>query len=132
MTNNYYPVITVLCLIVFDVVTGYLAAAKNGTLNSTVMREGLWSKVGEVCSIIVGFLAEFALSVYGSNLITFKCDLPISTGVCAYIALYEFTSIIENIGSMNKELGIWLVEHIGLDPDKVNLVKVDTNSEKEV
>ena len=129
MIHNYYPVAIALVFIVLDILTGYLAAARNGNLNSTVMREGLWSKLGEICSIVLGFVAEFTVSVYGSDFITFKCDLPIATGVCAYIALYEFTSIIENIGSLNKELGVWLVEHVGFDPSKVNLIKIDNVEE---
>jgi phage-related holin len=129
MIHNYQPVAIALIFIVLDILTGYLAAARNGNLNSTIMKEGLWSKLGEICSIVLGFIAEFAMSIYGSDFITFNCELPIASGVCAYITLYELTSIIENIGSLNKELGVWLVEHVGFDPNKVNLIKIDNVKE---
>lgn len=132
MQKEFYPVIAALVFIVFDIITGYLAAAKNGTLNSTVMREGMWNKLGEICSIVCGYLAEFAIAVYGTDFIQVSVNVPIATGICAYIVIYELTSIIENIGSLNKELGVWLIENLGFEPEKVNLMRVDPEDTKEV
>lgn len=114
-------VLVALALCVFDVLTGYAAAVKNGTLNSSVMSEGLWNKLGEVFAIIIAFVCEFCISLYGTNFIHVSLDVPISTGVCAYITLYELTSIIENIGKMNSTIGKWLINVLGIDPIKVGL-----------
>lgn len=124
MNQNITMITVALALAVFDVVTGYVAAIKNGDLNSSVMRAGLWSKLGEVFAIVVAFAIEFAVSFYGDAFIHVALDIPVTTGVCAYITVYELTSIIENIGKLNPDLGKWLVNTIGIDPAKVGLMEV--------
>lgn len=127
MNQNITMITVALALAVFDVVTGYVAAIKNGDLNSSVMRAGLWSKLGEVFAIVVAFVTEFAVSFYGDAFIHVALDIPVTTGVCAYITVYELTSIIENIGKLNPDLGKWLVNTIGIDPAKVGLMEVKDN-----
>ena len=127
MNQNITMITVALALAVFDVVTGYVAAIKNGDLNSSVMRAGLWSKLGEVFAIVVAFAIEFAVSFYGDAFIHVALDIPVTTGVCAYITVYELTSIIENIGKLNPDLGKWLVNTIGIDPAKVGLKEVKNN-----
>lgn len=124
MNQNITMITVALALAVFDVVTGYVAAIKNGDLNSSVMRAGLWSKLGEVFAIVVAFAIEFAVSFYGDAFIHVALDIPVTTGVCAYITVYELTSIVENIGKLNPDLGKWLVNTIGIDPSKVGLLEV--------
>lgn len=124
MNQNITMITVALALAVFDVLTGYVAAIKNGDLNSSVMRSGLWSKLGEVFAIVVAFAIEFAVSFYGDAFIHVALDIPVTTGVCAYITLYELTSIVENIGKLNPDLGKWLVNTIGIDPMKVGLTEV--------
>lgn len=124
MNQNITMITVALALAVFDVVTGYVAAIKNGDLNSSVMRAGLWSKLGEVFAIVVAFAIEFAVSFYGDAFIHVALDIPVTTGVCAYITVYELTSIVENIGKLNPDLGKWLVNTIGIDPSKVGLMEV--------
>ena len=124
MNQNITMITVALALAVFDVVTGYVAAIKNGDLNSSVMRSGLWSKLGEVFAIVVAFAIEFAVSFYGDAFIHVALDIPVTTGVCAYITVYELTSIVENIGKLNPDLGKWLVNTIGIDPSKVGLMEV--------
>ena len=124
MNQNITMITVALALAVFDVITGYVAAIKNGDLNSSVMRAGLWSKLGEVFAIVVAFAIEFAVSFYGDAFIHVALDIPVTTGVCAYITVYELTSIVENIGKLNPDLGKWLVNTIGIDPSKVGLLEV--------
>ena len=121
MNQNFTMVSVALGFVVFDVITGYVSAIKSGTLNSSVMRDGLWDKLGEVFAIALAFAAEFVVGFYGDMFAHVNLNIPITTGVCAYITLYELTSVIENIGKLNPELGKWLVSAIGIDPDKVNL-----------
>lgn len=121
MDNTYMFVIVALGLAVLDVVSGYASAVKNGTLNSSVMSDGLWSKLGEVFAIVIAFMCEFCIGLYGENFLHVSLDVPISTGVCAYITIYELTSIVENIGKLNSTIGNWLVNVLGIDPIKVNL-----------
>lgn len=127
MEQKLAPLVVALVLIALDVLFGYLSAMRQGTLNSSVMRNGLWNKLGEVGAIGVGFIAEVCISVYGSSFVNVSIDVPLSTGICAYIALYELTSIVENIGKMNSYIGSWLVNVLGIDPKKVGLGEVTDN-----
>ena len=108
-------------MIVFDLVTGYIAATFMGNVDSKKMRNGIYGKLGELFAIVLGYFIEFAISIYGADAIGINVPLPIGAGMCAYVTLTELISIIENIGCMNPKIGAKLVEIIGINPDKVNL-----------
>lgn len=121
-----------LCMCVFDVVTGYASAVRRGELNSTVMRDGLWNKLSEMLAIVVSKCIEICISVFGTDFINTDLKVPICTGMCAYVTLYELTSIVENIGKMNPIIGKWLVEHLGLEAYKVGLNRSDVYDDEDV
>lgn len=108
-------------MIVFDLATGYIAATFMGTVDSKIMRNGIYGKLGELFAIVLSYFLEFAISVYGSTAIGINVSVPIGAGMCAYITFTEIVSVIENIGCMNPKTGTKLVEIIGINPDKVNL-----------
>lgn len=121
-------IIAVPCIgMALDVLTGYVAAALNGEVDSKVMKRGIFGKLGEVCAICVGFLAEFALSVFGPEYLGLPVNVPVGTSVCAYVFLTELVSNVENIGSMNEDLGGKMVSIFGIDPKKVHI-----NNDEEV
>ena len=91
--------IVVLLFIVFDVLTGWLKAFRTGTLNSSIMREGLLNKIDEVLAILFGYLCEFAFPKVGVPV-----KLPMASCICVYIVLMETTSVVENIAVMNPKL----------------------------
>ena len=109
-------------MIVFDLATGYIAATFMGIVDSKKMRNGIYGKLGELFAIVLSYFLEFAISVYGANVIGINVSLPIGTGMCAYVTFTELVSVIENIGCMNPKIGAKLIEIIGIKPDKVNLV----------
>lgn len=127
MNQKILTIVVPLVLCALDVVFGYASAMKRGELNSTVMRDGLWNKLAEVFAIVAGEMVEVCISVYGSQFLKVDLDMPVCTAVCAYISLYELTSIVENIGKMNKTIGVWLTEKLGFESYKVGLVKVDAD-----
>lgn len=96
---NITALVVVLIFICFDVLTGWLKALSTGTLDSTIMRKGLFHKVGEVLAMIFGYLCE-----YSFPLIDVPIDLPIAAGISVYIVLMEAASIVENIAIMNPQL----------------------------
>jgi phage-related holin len=104
-----------------DFATGFVAAARNGIVSSSVMRTGMWNKLGEILAIIFGFLAQFSIEFFGKEILGVNPQLPIVYGVCGYIIIYEFVSIIENIGQMSPKIAKKLNEIIGIHPDKLNL-----------
>lgn len=111
--------------ILLDFATGFVAAARNGEVSSTVMRAGMWNKLGEILAIIFGFLAQFSIEFFGEQVLDVKPQFPIALGVCGYIVIYEFISITENIGKMSPTIGKKLNEIIGIHPDKLNLKEGD-------
>lgn len=125
MEHQLYIIAVPLVLALLDVVSGYASAMKTGTLNSTVMRNGLWNKIAEVFAIIVGKACDICVSLFGTEFLGQQVDTPICVAVCAYLSLYELTSIMENIGKLNPSIGDWLIKKLGIEPYKVG--KSDTS-----
>lgn len=128
MPHVVMVVLAPLVMMCLDAIFGYVGAIRNGTLNSTVMRDGLWNKTLEMLIIAAGFGAQFCISVFGKAQLGFEVDIPVSTGICAYICIYELTSIIENIGKFSPKIGEKFIEILGIDPEKVGLIRVDDSS----
>lgn len=120
MQHEFQIILIPLTLAALDVVSGYIAAIRTGTVNSTVMRDGMWKKIGEMLAIVVVKAIEICISVFGADFVGMEITMPLLPLFCGYLALYEITSNIENIGKMNPTVGKWLIEHIGIDPNKVN------------
>lgn len=129
MPHVVMVVLAPLVMMCLDVMFGYVGAIRKGTLNSTVMREGLWNKTLEMLIIAAGFGAQFCISVFGKAQLGFEVDIPVSTGICAYICVYELTSIIENIGKFSPKIGEKFIEILGIDPEKVGLIRIDDSSD---
>lgn len=120
MQHEFQIVFVPLVLCVIDIASGYVAAMRTCTVNSTVMFNGMWNKMSEVFAIVVGKAVEICISIFGADFVGTELSVPVCTAVCAYLSLYEITSIVENIGKMNPTIGKWLIEHIGIEPYKVN------------
>lgn len=88
-----------LAFIVCDLVTGTGAAAKLHELSSSVMREGLWHKAGEVAVMALAYLLEV-----GSAHLDLGFTAPLFVPTCVYVVLNETASILENISVLNPEL----------------------------
>lgn len=91
--------IVVLIFIAFDVLTGWLKALATGTTNSSIMRKGLFHKLGEVIAVIFGYVCQYALPYIG---ITIK--VPFAVAIGTYIVLMEMASIVENISHVSPHL----------------------------
>lgn len=120
MQHEFHIILIPLTLCALDVVSGYIAAIRTGTVNSTVMRDGMWNKIGEMLAIVVVKAIEICISVFGADFAGTEITVPLLPLFCGYLAVYEITSNIENIGKMNPTVAKWLVEHIGIEPRKVN------------
>lgn len=96
---DYHVVVVTLGFIVCDFSTGIVKAIKEKNLNSSIMRQGLFNKLGSIIAITVG-----ALSEYAQNYLDLGIHVPVTTAICTYICLMELTSIIENIGKINNHI----------------------------
>jgi toxin secretion/phage lysis holin len=96
---NIAPLIVVLIFIAFDVLTGWLKAFATGTTNSSIMREGLVHKIGELLAMAFGYVCQYTLPYVGVEV-----KIPFAGAIGTYIVLMEIASVVENISVMNPEL----------------------------
>ena len=85
--------------VVFDILTGLIAAFKNGEFKSSIMREGLYHKVG---SLLIVIFLNYVDGV--QKFVNIGVSVPVATFGCSYICLMEIGSIVENISKINPEL----------------------------
>lgn len=95
--------VIVFSFIVADIATGLIKAIATHSYSSSVMREGLFHKLGEIICIIFGVLCDYALPMIG-----IKIPLSIAQSVSVYIIIMEIGSVIENIGVLNPDLSKYL------------------------
>ena len=85
------------CLI-FDYITGSLAAAKEGAWNSRRAREGIWQKVGCMAAVMVAAAADLLLGTVVANIPSI--ELEYGTLLCPMVVVWytltELGSMIEN------------------------------------
>ena len=85
--------------IAMDFITGLVKAFKQHNYTSSIMREGLFHKVGSIVCVAFGCLVD-----YGQGFLDIGIIVPIATPICTYIALMECGSIIENIAVINPRI----------------------------
>ena len=85
--------------ILFDVLTGIIAAAYKGEMNSTKLREGLYHKASEVIAVAGAALLEYAMQYYELGL-----EVPMLKAVAVYICATELISVLENLCEINPTL----------------------------
>lgn len=85
--------------IVIDCITGVIKAFKNKTFTSSIMREGLFHKLGNILAVLLGVFSDYAQSIIDLG-ITPSIAIPI----CVYISTMEIGSIIENIAEINPNI----------------------------
>ena len=96
---NVVPLLVSTVFIVFDVLTGWLKALLTASFNSSVMRCGLTSKIGELTAVIFGYTCEYFMPLAGLPI-----ELPFAEAIMTYIVVMEIASIVENICAMNPSL----------------------------
>lgn len=118
-------------LILMDIVCGIAGAARNKELCSSIMRDGLYNKFGELMLLVLAiFINEVLVMAPFDNL-----GIPPEIAYCVaiYIAVMEIMSIIENICKINPELPfakILLMFNLNL-PEPVGKVESGPNTESE-
>lgn len=103
MTTTEVAIILILILIVLDIVSGIVAAFMKKTIDSSVMRRGLWHKASYILVILLAGTLEWAVSMGGPSL-GIGLDLPIVVPTCIYLGLTEISSIGENLSQIDPSL----------------------------
>ena len=87
-----------LCCLLFDYITGSLAAARRGEWSSATAREGIWHKLGSIVAVMVAAGADVLLSVVIGQLP--EAPLSYSSFLCPLVVVWytltELGSITEN------------------------------------
>lgn len=117
---NISILIIVLIFIAFDILTGWLKALATGTTNSSIMRKGLFHKLGEIVAMAFGYVCQYTLPYMG---VTIK--VPFAVAIGTYIVVMEIASIVENIAKINPQL-----ETVLHNVFSNNDVKVDEEGEQ--
>ena len=91
--------IIVSAFILLDIISGLIKALKKNEFKSSIMRQGLYSKVGSFLIIFLAYLSEYAC-----NYLNLGFELPIVEAVEIYIIVMELGSILENVVAINPEL----------------------------
>lgn len=95
-----WAIVACLVMMVFDIITGFMAAWKNKDIQSTKMREGLFHKSTLILLIILAWLCElFVMHVPDLGI-----TVPLVIPTCIIIFAMELVSITENVAEINPEL----------------------------
>lgn len=84
--------IVVAAAILLDIITGLIKAFYTHEFQSSVMRQGLFHKLGELLAVGILYGAEIALPMIGVD-----ANLPLFPAGVGYCTLMELGSIIENL-----------------------------------
>lgn len=84
--------IVVAAAILLDIITGLIKAFYTKTFSSSVMRQGLFHKLGELLAVAILYGAQIALPMIGV-----EANLPLFPAGVGYCTLMELGSIIENL-----------------------------------
>lgn len=109
-----WAIIACVCLMLFDVISGFIAAVKNQEVSSTKMREGLFHKGSLVMCIVLGWCIE----MFVMHVPELGFNVPLVIPICVMIFAMEVVSIIENIVKINPDL------------ENEEIVKLFTNTKK--
>ena len=95
-----WAIIACVCLMLFDIISGFIAAVKNREVSSTKMREGLFHK----CSLVMSIVLAWCIEMFIMHVPDLGFNVPLVIPVCVLIFGMEVVSILENIVKINPDL----------------------------
>lgn len=103
---QWQPIVVASVMMILDIVTGFAGAAKNKTIESGKMREGLWHKAGFFGLIALAFIYEVAAMWMNFESAAIGLgmaipELPAVSGACIFIVATEIVSVCENLCTLN-------------------------------
>lgn len=130
-----WSVLLMVVTMVIDYITGSLAARRNGTWDSSVARDGLWHKLGEIFALLVALLCDFAIVLIlhtdAAEIMHFSWSWRwyFSLMVSIWYIITELGSIIENAAAMGAKIPKWLSAGLAKLHDKTD--SLDPFADKE-
>ena len=113
--NNFWVVMMPTILMVLDVATGFVNAWSKREIKSSIMRQGLARKFGELTVIGIGQLFFFGLGLpkYCVGFVSF------------YIMLMELVSIAENLDKLGVPIPKFIKKVLSNAENKINKIGED-------
>ncbi len=118
-----------IAMIFLDYVTGSMAARKDREWSSTIAREGLWHKAGEIFAVLVSALCDIALQIVGQGSgiqLPFDIGPVITPVVLTWYILTEVGSILENCGKLGAPVPSWFKKRVSDYKDAIDHDQGDT------
>lgn len=122
-----WAIVILFACIVLDYITGTFAAIHSGEWSSSVARQGLWHKLGEISALLVAALCDIALNVIINSTISTVIsgiELPNAAFTMLVTVWYIFTelgSITENAAKLGAPVPAWLSRAIAKIKDKTEI-----------
>ena len=114
MTNSNMLVVIVI-LVLLDTALGFLGALKTHTVKSSIGRLGFTQKLAEILLMLaISFLVQ---------LDPLHFPEPLLTGLYGGLALFEITSVIENMAGLGLNI-TWITKYFASVPDSSEDPKV--------
>lgn len=118
-TDDKWAILVPVILMSLDVVTGFVNAWRRKNVKSSIMRQGLAKKFGEIVVLAIGHLFVVGMKMPGF----------IATIFSFWISLMETISISENLILLGVPLPKWFIAVLYDVRDKIN--KIDPKKPKE-
>lgn len=108
-----WAIITLVCCMALDWITGSWAARRHGEWSSAVARDGLWHKLGEISALLVAALCDIAIQVILHStarelLEGYAYGHYFTLLVAIWYIFTELGSIVENAGRLGAPIPAWL------------------------
>lgn len=94
---------------VVDILTGLIQAGVNNNYNSSVMRKGLYRKLGELVCVVLAYVVSVAISL----------PVNITAAVSIYIVIMEIISVLENLSAAGVKYPMWVLKKLKKAADKL-------------
>lgn len=108
--------IVIMCLIAGDVITGIVKGIGTGGFRTVIMKSGAPAKIGSVFLVLLA--AGLTIASNRIDLLP-EAFSAAYVGICAYLAIMETGSILENIVQINPELDRYKIFQIlGITKDQ--------------
>lgn len=109
-TSEFWMVLLPVAMMAIDIVTGFINAWMKGEVKSSVLRQGIAKKTGELIIILLG-----ELFVMGMNL-----PIAICAGISLYIIIMELVSIFENLQKLGVPIPKFVSKALSSTAKKIN------------
>ena len=116
MSWFFWLIILFFTAMVFDYVTGTLAARKCGEWSSTRAREGLYHKLGIAGALILALLIDIVVGLAADTVIRLPFEFRgLFSPLCAvWYIVTEFGSVTENLNRLGAKLPAFLTKGLAI------------------